>query len=216
MPFSRNTFWLVLLVLAACQSPPEPSQTASEVTALPQIEQPKSQIADVSPYFSKARSVPQEVQQQFAQTLALQQSGEFAAALANWQGLVDLHPKFSGIWLNKGLVEKQLGQLEAAALSFTKAIDVNKDNQEAYNELAILRREQGDFAAAEVLYLQSIAVWPKHARSHKNLAILYDLYLQDFPKAMQHYSLYAQYAKLDDAGKKQLKGWMLDLERRLR
>jgi len=201
-------------------SHPEPETTpVEEPIEAPVEEQPIVEPIedDISPYFKNAKPVNNDIQREFGDGLALQAQGLYQQAYTHWQTMATTYPEYSGIWLNKGLVEVKLEQTENAIKSFQTAIEINPLNQEAYNELAIAMREQGQFDQAKQLYLDSLSVWPKHARTHKNLAILYDLYLHDYAAAIRHFSLYAQYAGvISNDEQNQLRGWMLDLSRRVK
>ena len=83
----------------------------------------------------------------------------------------------------------------------------------AYNHLGILQRRKGQFEEALMAYQRAIEIDVKYARAHLNLGILFDLYLQDLEKALAQYRVYQT---LTDEQDKQVAGWIVDIERRLK
>ena len=49
--------------------------------------------------------------------------------------------------------------------------------------------------------------------THLNLAILYDLYMGKLPQALEHYQ---RYLELTSDEKSPVKGWVADLQRRMK
>ena len=82
----------------------------------------------------------------------------------------------------------------------------------ALNHIGILERRKGNFENALQAYQRAIEIDAKYARVHLNLGILFDLYLQDLEKALQHYRLYQT---LTNDENEQVAGWIVDIERRL-
>ena len=99
-----------------------------------------------------------------------------------------------------------------AQAAFEQAQVMNKYNPDAYTQYAVMLREQGKFTEAEAQYLKALAVWPHNLQAHRDLGVLYDLYLIQADKALQHFTLADQ---LSAEPNKELKGWILELNRRL-
>jgi len=93
-----------------------------------------------------------------------------------------------------------------------KAIDVNDLNFDAYNYLSLLYREQGKFDESEKMYQSALVKWKDNAEIHCNLGILYDLYIGKPRAALDEYKLCQL---LTEEPSRQLRGWIVDLERRL-
>lgn len=215
----------LLVLLTACSS--TPSNVAEQTPA----EQSKKQTAetatnekgpappgldtsapDENPYLSQAREAPAAARNIFSRAVNAMQDAQWRDAEILLQQLTVEYPDLSGPYLNLGIVYRHLGEPDQAKQSFSNAFTVNKLNLEAYNQLALLEREEGAFAAAERHYLAALKAWPKHATSHKNIGILYDLYMGDLEKALQHFEIY-QY--LQDEPDRQVRGWIIDLNRRI-
>lgn len=209
---------LLIMLLAACGTtppkvaePPEPSdeQIATHADAPPGLD---TSAPDENPYLSQSREAPAAARTVFSRAVTAMQNEEWRDAEILLQQLTVEYPDLSGPYLNLGIVSRRLGKPDQAKQSFSNAFTVNKLNLEAYNQLALLEREEGDFAAAERHYLAALNAWPKHAASHKNLGILYDLYMGELHKALQHFEIY-QY--LQDEPDRQINGWIIDLNRRI-
>lgn len=130
------------------------------------------------------------------------------------QQLVELtrqFPRFSGAWLNLGIVRHVNGHPDTAEQSLRRALAINPDNIDAYNYLAVMLRQQGRFADSEGLYLQALSRSPRHADTHLNLGILYEVYLGDLNKAKSHYQSYQSLRAEPD---RLVQGWIMDIERR--
>lgn len=228
---NRNLIGLILVsTLAACAAVPSqdiasqkvvddieaastPEQAVTDVTdGEPAADQ---RVISINPYLQNPPIVPPELARLFAEALERQHAQQWPLAENLWLTITEQYPSFSGPWLNLGLVQQQLDQEQAAMLSFRQAIDANPSNLDAYNVLAISLREQGQFIEAENLYKAALAQWPDHADSHRNLGILYDLYLHQPEPALYHYRQTQQLSNSDnEAAQRQLKGWIVELERR--
>ncbi|WP_395338891.1 tetratricopeptide repeat protein [Ningiella sp. W23] len=125
-------------------------------------------------------------------------------------------------------------QLEASIQSYQQALETNPDNYYAANRLAKRHRVNGDFDAALALYKRAIEAKPSYAPSYRNRGLLFDLYIGDALKAKNDYETYlalleyrllaspepsqiegneAQQTRVR-ANIKQVKGWLIDIERR--
>ncbi len=165
-----------------------------------------------NPYLLQEVSVPGAASALFRDALAAMQSQQWSRAENLFLQLNAQYPNLSGPYLNLGIVYRQLNKIEDAEKALAKAISVNELNIYALNQLALLKREQGDFKAAETLYLNALAIWPRHDSSHKNLGILYDMYMGDFDRAVEHFEVY-QYLQAEPI--RQVAGWIVDLKRRI-
>jgi tetratricopeptide (TPR) repeat protein len=160
-----------------------------------------------------------QTQKQFQAALALKQQGHFSQARAAFIRLSEQHPDFSGIWLQLALLAKEQskGEIEQKHKDMTKylnnAISVNGLNYLAHNELALVLRQQGQFQQALSHYELALKSWPAFAEAYFNRGILYDLYIGKKSLALADYELYKVLAN-DDS--RQLKGWIIDLQRQIK
>jgi tetratricopeptide (TPR) repeat protein len=209
---------LTLVLLNACSNTPDTQET-------PEVAVPETAAAattsgsaivlegpDENPYLTQTVDVPKAAQQQFNQAINAMAAHQWPSAEQQLQQLTANYPTLSGPYLNLGIVYRQTNRLDKAEEAFKAALTANTKNLEAYNQLAYIKREQGDFKAAEANYLSALQVWPKHPATHKNLGILYDLYLGQWDKALDHFR---KYDYLVGSSDKTVAGWIIDLQRRL-
>lgn len=206
----------LMVLLTACSSntpkPAEKKSAASETIAAPGASILPPGPATANPYLQNKPALERDAVQLFNAATFSMRNKQWAQAEAQLQKIIATQPKLSGAHLNLGLVYRQQQEHKRAEQAFTDAIAANHTNLDAYNQLAILQREAGNFSAAEANYKKALSVWPFHADSHKNIAILYDLYLGKSAEALPHYEAYLQLRGGDD---KQVKSWIVDLQRRL-
>jgi len=165
-----------------------------------------------NPYLVDPPKIPGRAKQEFAQALEAMNAKQWKQAEGMLRLMTESYPDLSGPFVNLGICQYRLEDPEAAEASFLQAIAVNANNMDAYTWLGTLYREQGRFEDAEQVYLKALEVWPHHAASHRNLGILYDLYMGRFDEALQHYKMLQKILPEED---RQVKGWIIDLERRL-
>ncbi|MEZ5571395.1 MAG: tetratricopeptide repeat protein [Halioglobus sp.] len=198
------------LLLGACASQPAAVAVGTSETA-PGVAGAPGAPVSVNPYLQGREAVPPAVQRQFDQARVLIEAQEWQGAVLELQALTQAHPELSGASLNLALVYQQTGDTEQAQHWFQQSIEANPHNIAAYNEYGIFLRKQGHFEEAELVYLKALEQWEESADSHRDIGILYDLYLGDSDKALQHYR---RYQALTGAQDRAVAGWISDLERR--
>lgn len=165
-----------------------------------------------NPYPMDASSVPKAARDDFARVKAQMNAKNWVEAEDLLVRMSETYPNLSGIYVNLGIIYLQLPDLAEAERALVFALGLNKTNFDAYTVLGVVYREQGKFAEAEQNYLDALALWPHHAASQRNLGILYDLYLGQFEKSLEHYRISQQLAGGES---RELKLWIVDLERRI-
>lgn len=204
-----------LLVVACGGSPTKPAKKADQQPEQEAIaageELPPLELIP-NPYLQSRGNVPAQAKQEFARAQAAMEAKKYQQAEGLWALMTETYPKLSGPYVNLGIARWQLGKFEEAEKAFKSAIETNKNNMDAYSQLGIMYRDQGKFIDAEQTYLAALQVWPHHRDSVLNLAILYDLYMGRLGDALQYYRLSQRLLPEPD---KKVKGWIVDLERRL-
>lgn len=165
-----------------------------------------------SPYVENASAISKEARKDFAEAQKHMQSESWMEAETVLLGMSELYPQLSGIYTNLGIVYQKTGRYEEAEKALNFAIDKNALNFDSYTVLGIVYREQGKFEFAEQTYLKALSYWPHHPASCRNLGILYDLYMGKWSEALEQFRMSQQIA---GGGDRELKGWIVDLERRL-
>jgi tetratricopeptide (TPR) repeat protein len=121
------------------------------------------------------------------------------------------NPDVAIAYTNLGLLYLKKGDMEAAQKALEQSIALNPVDALAYNHLGVTLREQGKFQESQTAYLQAIKLDESYADAHLNLGILYDLYLQQLPNALQQYQ---RYQELTGGNDQTIAKWIVDLQRR--
>jgi len=154
---------------------------------------------------------------QFQAALLLKQQGQFPQARDRFIAMSEQHPDLSGIWLQLALLVKQQNNEHLQQQHMTRylnnAISANPLNYLAHNEFALVLRQQGQFQQALTHYELAIKSWPAFAQGYLNRGILYDLYMGKKSLALDDYELYQA---LSHDSSRQLKGWIIDLQRQIK
>lgn len=225
MSFSKDIKQLALLsalalLLVACGGAPKRdggSDDAGDAAAQAESQEGEP-LAPEEPFVliakpdsASAVAVPQQARNDFAYAQQLMAGKRWQEAEKTLLVMSETYPQLSGVYVNLGIVYEQLERYEDAEQAYNFAINSNAHNFDAYTNLGVLYRELGKFKQAESTYLAAIALWPHHYDSRLNLGILYDLYLGQNENALEHYRI-AQ--KIEGGENRQLKGWIVELERR--
>lgn len=194
---------LVVMLLAGCSAP---------MPAPPAASPPEPRSPPPPP--PAARSEPGKiVKVQFEQAIAFMQAGKDKEASALFSNITELDPKLASPHTNLGILYYREDKTQEAETAFKKALELDDKDYVAANYLGMIYRAQGRFSDAEAAYKQALAAKPDYGYAHLNLAILYDLYLDNLPKALDHYQ---QYQQISGDSNQQLKGWLADLQQRMK
>lgn len=115
-------------------------------------------------------------------------------------------------FINLAMAYKKLGDSEKAEENLLAALEIEPKNPVANNEYAILLRESGRFDESRALYEKVIAWYPNFALANRNLGVLCDIYLRDYPCALEAYKAYSALLPDDEDAKM----WVSDLEWRVK
>ena len=212
----RILILLFVLAVGACASKPEPVP-APEPEPVPEAKIESIEPETTAPEAEAEAPVvvaPIDYNQQFYE--------EAIAALKNGQteNAIDLLVQVSSdapdkpfVFTNLGLAYYRLQKLDLAEQAFQQALEQNDDDAVAHNHLGILQRHKGQFEQARTRYERAIDINGEYARAYLNLGILFDIYLQDLEKALQHYRKYQSLISKEDS---QVAGWIVDIERRIK
>ncbi len=201
---NRSMLWVPMLavVLAGCALPvPTPAPT-STTAALP-ARKPEP----VEP------TVSAESRQLYEQALVALKAARYAEAERGLLTVSQREPTLAGPRANLGILYGHTGKSAQAIESLRQAIRLNPDRAVYYNELGMVYRRDGKFDEARLYYAKALGVEPDYANAHLNLGILFDLYLGDPEKALQHYQRYRELAPGDGAT---VAKWIADLQQRAR
>lgn len=194
MRFVKRRRWLagctLSAALAACHSAVPKSQTEAAVA-----------------------EVPAAAQTLFDSAVTAQREQHWDQAEQQLKQLTEKYPQLSGPHLNLALLYAQTQRPQLAEAEFKQALQSNPNNIAAYTQYGIWLRGQTRLQEAEAIYLQALERAPDHADTHLNLGILYDLYMGKLPQALEQYQ---RYLALSGDEKSPVRGWVADLQRRLK
>lgn len=127
-------------------------------------------------------------------------------------GIITQRPEFAGPWVNMALVQLRKNQPDKAEQTLQRALERNPNMSQAYNLLGYIEKQRGNILKAKEHFQRAIAGKPDYAIAHYNIALLYDIYLQDIPNAIQHYKRYLELTGNQD---EDTINWVSELERSL-
>ncbi|MBT2970815.1 MAG: tetratricopeptide repeat protein [Candidatus Thiodiazotropha sp. (ex Ctena orbiculata)] len=202
----HGAIWLVCALLAS-------SLTISGCSTAPrQAASTETEQKTAAPARQSSSADPQE-QRRFEAAVALMQKDDVVKAKQSLLALIDQNPGLAGAHINLGIIQLNEGEADQAEASFNTALELKPDSLPAHNQLGVALRMQGKFQEAEQAYRSALQIQPDYLLAHRNLGILYDLYLTKPQLALQHYKRCQSLSASED---KEIGGWILDLERRIK
>jgi len=205
MPFTERAAGLaalLLLLLAGCAGKPTKDGDVEWTSA-----GASGPIAETA-----APEVSADNARAFDAAVAALQTGDTDKAEVLLLEITASQPELAGPWVNLGQVYLAKDDMEAARQAFEQAVAANPANCEAHTQLGVMHRQVGDFATAEEHYQACLERVPGYADAYLNLGILYELYLGRLSDAL---AVYRQYQTLANDPDQRVKGWVMDLERRV-
>lgn len=212
MLFSSSSFKTGLVVmmamfLTACGIKPVQNDQAvsNDVVSEP--------VVDYSEYAAKGLlTVDADYRSQYQKTLKALKNNQSKKAAPLLDQLIEQRPDLVSALYNKALLQQSLGNDRSALELLEQAHKVDPANERICSALGRLLRLSGKFKEAEKVYTGCLSFEDQSPIVHKNYGILLDLYLHQPERALKHYQMYMDSTGGDD---RQVKGWLLDLQRRV-
>jgi len=157
---------------------------------------------------------PVAVQRDYRAALEQMERENDAAAASRFEAFVTQYPGYPGAYVNLAIIYDRQNRTEEALWLLDQALAADPDAVYALNRLGLIKRRQGQFSEAETAWIKATQADPQYAYAWYNLGVLYDLYLQDLPAALDNYQRFQQ---LSDAADQDLmvNRWIEDIERRI-
>jgi tetratricopeptide (TPR) repeat protein len=162
---------------------------------------------DAGPVLSPA------VLQAFDAALRALQAGRWAEAERGFLALTKTNPELGGPHANLGIIYRHADKIAQAVAELEQAVHANPQQPIYWNQLGIAYRHQGQFGKSREAYERAIALDPGYSAANLNLGILFDLYLWDSKRALEHYD---RYLALSPGGDEKVTKWVADLKNRNR
>lgn len=198
----------LLLLLTGCVTlKPESPQPAEPADKSP------SGIEDVGRGFviNETANMDESARNDFEEAVLLLNGESYDRAIEILEKLVQSSPDVTAPYIDLGIAYQHTGENEKAETQYKNALTIFPGHPVACNQYGLLLRKEGKFDEARNIFEQALAGYPGYYPVHRNLGILYDLYLNDPEKALEHYEIYYGYVPEDE----KVKIWIADLRIRL-
>lgn len=190
---------LIALAAGACSSPPgRPTDAVDPFAAVPE------------PVVTRIAVAPERGVDALREAIRLLREGNAAQADANLEEVRRVRPDIPEVHFNLGWAKLQRRKYPEAVAHLVDGLKIRPTEIRAYALAGIAYREQGRFSDAARMYLDGLARDPDNEQLHFNLGILYDLYLVDPEKALEHYHAYQRLQAKPDL---KVAGWIALIER---
>ncbi|MBD3231063.1 tetratricopeptide repeat protein [Candidatus Dependentiae bacterium] len=118
--------------------------------------------------------------------VALSESGQHKAAMANYKKSSQLDPTYAEPVINLAFNYQIRGDKKRAMEYYKKALNLNELHPEMYHNLGVLHLQNKSLTQAEICFKTAIKLKPYYTKSHGCLAYIYQQH-NNLEKAFYHY-----------------------------
>jgi len=127
----------------------------------------------------------------FALGVRLEEQGEAAAAVEQYQMALEADPNFAAAYINLGTIRYNLGDCAGAERCYRQALERKPDYALAHFNIGNVLDERGQLREAAAAYKEAVRLAPRYADAHYNLALT--LEKMRLPRlALRHWKSYVR------------------------
>lgn len=128
--------------------------------------------------------------ERYRMAIQLMKSGSYGEAANKLKLVTTTSSGFIDAWINLAVSLGELNQFAEADNAIQKASALGANSAEFYNVLGLVDLKNHRYQLAEQHLKNSIGLNSGCVECHYNLGLLYDVYFQNIPKAIEHYEIY--------------------------
>jgi len=156
-------------------------------------------------------NIDSDIEDDFDAALEHLKAEEYDAAIKILEQLIEKEKRVPAPYINLAIAYDKKGDQKTAEKYLLDAVNIDLSHPIANNQLGLLYRKQGRFNDARKAYSNALTKYPDYLPVVKNLGILCELYIRDYPCALQQYEHYQSLQPED----KTMTIWITDLSRRM-